>query len=128
MTKSLVTALIIIVVALGIAMLVSYGAGDKGKYSAEALDNFARCLAAKNVTMYGAYSCPHCQNQKAMFGSSFKFVPYVECSEEAEKCVVAKIEGVPTWTFSDGKKLVGEQPLEMLAAASGCPLPEPNVK
>ncbi|PIP29720.1 hypothetical protein COU12_02675 [Candidatus Jorgensenbacteria bacterium CG10_big_fil_rev_8_21_14_0_10_54_38] len=119
MTKSVVIIIIILVVAIGIAALL----GTSGARSGTALDPFAQCLAAKNVTMYGAYSCSHCQNQKAMFGSSFKYVPYVECTQETEKCLTAKVEGVPTWMLPDGRQLVGEQPLERLAQVSGCTLP-----
>ena len=33
-------------------------------------DSFAKCLAGENVTMYGAYWCPHCKEQKSLFGKS----------------------------------------------------------
>ena len=32
--------------------------------------------------MYGAYWCPHCQAQKKVFGESFQYVPYVECTQQ----------------------------------------------
>ncbi len=32
---------------------------------------FARCLTDRQVKMYGAYWCPHCAEQKEMFGESF---------------------------------------------------------
>jgi len=89
---------------------------------ASPLDSFAQCLAAKNIAMYGAYWCPHCQNEKKAFGSSFKFVPYVECTQEPQKCLAAGIQGYPTWVFPDGRRLVGEQGLEKLSQSSGCPL------
>jgi hypothetical protein len=37
-------------------------------------DSFAKCVAAKQARMYGAYWCPHCAEQKEMFESSF-YVP-----------------------------------------------------
>ena len=92
-------------------------------------DDFAQCLASKNITMYGAAWCSHCQNEKAAFGSSFKFIPYVECPDEPQKCLEKGVTGYPTWIFPDGpsaqagKKLVGEQGLEKLSQESGCPLP-----
>lgn len=88
------------------------------------LDLFAQCLAEKKITMYGAYWCSHCQAEKARFGNSFKYVPYVECTEETNKCVEAGIEGYPTWILQDGTKLVGEQGLEKLSEVSGCVLPQ----
>ena len=87
---------------------------------------FAQCLADKKVTMYGAYWCQHCQNQKALFGDAFKLVPYVECTENTKLCTEKGIEGFPTWLVPDGKggetKLEGEQTFDDLAKASGCVL------
>ena len=62
-------------------------------------DAFAKCLAAKQAKMYGAYWCPHCADQKAMFESSFQYVPYVECGvsgsrEEAPLCKDAGIKAL----------------------------------
>ena len=34
------------------------------------LDGFAQCLKDKGAIFYGAFWCPHCQNQKKMFGRS----------------------------------------------------------
>jgi len=86
------------------------------------LDDFAKCLAEKNVTMYGAAWCPHCQNEKKNFGASFQYVPYVECPQETQKCIDLKIEGYPTWIMQDGKRLVGEQGIQKLSQESGCAL------
>mgnify|MGYP001572390960 CR=1 FL=1 len=88
--------------------------------SAEALDEFAQCLAQKGATMYGAYWCPHCQNEKRAFGDSFHFVTYVECSAESQKCLDAGVRKYPTWTFADGRKFEGEQGIEKLSQESGC--------
>jgi hypothetical protein len=92
------------------------------------VEPFAKCLAEKKATMYGAYWCTHCQSQKAMFGKAFQYVPYVECTEETKLCTDKKIEGFPTWLIPDGqggeKSLVGEQTFEALAAASGCAVPQ----
>src|SRR5919201_608406 len=43
------------------------------------LDAFAECLTSKQLKMYGAYWCPHCAEQKEMFGDSFQYAPYIEC-------------------------------------------------
>lgn len=83
----------------------------------------AQCLADKGVTMYGAEWCLHCQNQKSMFGKSFSVVPYVECPDDPNRCLAAGIHGYPTWVLANGERLEGEQSLESLASASGCPAP-----
>src|SRR6202049_1187518 len=43
------------------------------------LDAFAKCLTAKQAKMYGAFWCPHCEEQKEKFGPSFQYAPYIEC-------------------------------------------------
>jgi Zn ribbon nucleic-acid-binding protein len=92
------------------------------------LDNFAACLTEKGAKFYGAYWCPHCQVQKAMFGKSKDKIPYIECSTadgkgQTEECTNAGITGYPTWIFADMSSSTGEQALEVLAEKTGCVLP-----
>jgi len=89
-----------------------------GKY-----DTFAQCLASKNLTMYGSIYCTHCQAEKARFGDSFQYVPYVECTENPNLCTEKGVEVVPTWIDQNGVKYKGEQGLEKLSTISGCELP-----
>jgi len=97
-----------------------------GKPTPSNLDGFAQCLAAKNITMYGAYWCSHCQAQKAIFGEAFRFVNYVECTAEAKKCLDNGVSGYPTWILGDGTRLEGERELAELSRVTGCLLPEEN--
>lgn len=85
-----------------------------------ALDQFAQCLAQKNVTMYGAYWCPHCQAQKKLFGDSFKYIRYVECTEETKACEEKGIKGYPTWIFEDGSRIEGEVTFSQLSQKTSC--------
>ncbi|MBI2452415.1 hypothetical protein HYV50_05055 [Candidatus Pacearchaeota archaeon] len=92
-------------------------------------DEFAQCLKNNGVKMYGAYWCPHCNNQKAMFESSWKYINYVECSlpnnaGQTQVCNNAGIEAYPTWEFGNGKRMTGELSLEQLSQNSGCGLPQ----
>jgi len=89
-----------------------------GKY-----DTFAQCLASKKLTMYGASWCPHCKAQKALFGDSFKYASYVECTTNPNLCLQNGIQGYPTWIDANGQKYEGEQSLEKLSEISGCTLP-----
>lgn len=88
---------------------------EPGKY-----DALAQCLTEKDVVMYGADWCPHCQNQKKLFGSSFQYVTYLECPKEPKVCLEKNITGYPTWLTASGVKLEGEQSLEKLAEVAGC--------
>ncbi|MEK7114554.1 MAG: thioredoxin domain-containing protein [Patescibacteria group bacterium] len=120
MTKNIL--IISITVAAGLIALLIWGGAKNVEKINPAMDSFAQCLASKNITMYGAKWCSYCQKQKADFGASFKYVPYVECLENTKQCLDLGIQGYPTWIFPNGEKLVGYQGLEKLAEASGCKL------
>ena len=85
------------------------------------LDTFAQCLTKANVKMFGTSTCSHCLAQKKLFGESFKYVNYTDCIVAPTMC--ANVASIPTWLFSDGTTLVGEQSLAKLAAKSKCVLP-----
>ena len=91
-------------------------------------DSFAKCLTAKGVKMYGAYWCPHCQDQKASFGDSWKYVSYVECANDPDgqsmACNNAGISQYPTWDFGNGSRKTGELSLQEISAISGCEMNE----
>jgi hypothetical protein len=116
----IVAGLILLIVLIIVILDLIFSAK---KPKAGLYDDFAKCLADKKITMYGSVSCPWCQKEKSNFGESFKYVPYVECSIEPQKCLAMNIESIPTWVFPDGQRLVGYQSLEKLSQASGCPLP-----
>jgi hypothetical protein len=87
-------------------------------------DDFARCVASKDVTMYGAVWCAHCLNEKKAFGSAFQYIKYVECPDNIKLCTDKGVLGYPTWIDGAGKKYEGEQGLSGVAKISGCALPE----
>jgi len=93
------------------------------------LDNFAKCLEEKGAVFYGAFWCSHCKEQKAEFGKSAKYLPYVECSTadsngQLPVCTNQKIDGYPTWIFADGSRQSGKIPLADLASKTSCELPK----
>ncbi len=88
-------------------------------------DALAQCLAAKQVKMYGLYWCTHCADQKNLFGSSFKYVPYVECGvkgsrQEVPECIQSRVKNFPTWEFPGGERHEGVLPLKDISERSGC--------
>lgn len=97
-------------------------------YQNHKYDSFAKCLASKQAKMYGLYWCPHCADQKAMFGSSFQYVPYVECAIKGSKdiapeCKVAGVKLFPSWQFGTDPPREGVLSLDDLSAKAGCSLP-----
>jgi len=96
---------------------------ETANISDAAIESLAKCLADKQITMYGADWCVRCQEEKNAFGKAFKYVPYVECPDEPQACLEVDIESYPTWVFPNGRKLVGKQGILKLAEESNCPLP-----
>lgn len=90
-------------------------------------DTFATCIKDSGATYYGAFWCPNCKNQEAMFGKSARLLPRIECSTPDGKrqmpvCQEADIQGYPTWDFSNGTRVAGTQTLEKLSELTNCPL------
>jgi uncharacterized membrane protein len=81
-------------------------------------------LAQSGAKMYGAYWCPHCQQQKQIFGASASRLPYIECSPngqnspQASECRAAHIESYPTWVIN-GKRFEEVLTLKQLEDETG---------
>jgi hypothetical protein len=109
-----------------VLFVLAYAAG--WEHMNHRYDGFAKCLASKQVKMYGAYWCPHCAEQKEEFGGSFRYVNYVECAikdsrEMAPACRAAGVQHYPTWQFGTSPLVEGKFPLQELSDKTGCSLP-----
>ena len=73
----------------------------------------AEHLTETGAVFYGASWCPHCQEQKRLFGASASRLPYVECSPggrtapPSAACRRAGVQTYPTWVI-DGRAIVGQ--------------------
>lgn len=117
-----IVAFIILIAGISAAMIIFVKKTSDNSLPESVLEPFARCLASKNITMYGAEWCSHCKKEKALFGEAFRYVPYVECPLNEKLCLEKGIGGYPTWIDGKGNKYEGEQGLEKLSKISGCPL------
>ncbi len=113
----------------GVTLVLLAGAYYAGWYDKNhKYDKFAQCLGQRQAKMYGLYWCPHCLEQKEMFGESFHYVPYVECatkgtSEINAECKVAGVKLFPSWQFGMDPPKEGLLSLEALSDKTGCALP-----
>ena len=80
-------------------------------------------LQDSGARFYGAYWCPACQEQKALFTASVDRLPYVECTPEGRggtrsvDCLTRNIQDYPTWII-DGQRHTGVVSAERLARMS----------
>jgi hypothetical protein len=134
--KSVIGGVVVLLLAVGgVLFAVSGGStGNTNTKTEEPLDLaspvavFAQCVKDSGAIFYGAFWCPHCDNQKKMFGPADELIPYVECSSPDKKfqlpvCREAKVESYPTWQFTDGSRMTGELSFETLSEKTGCALP-----
>lgn len=126
-----------ILIVFGVIIVLSLGYWIYDKQQPGNLDSFAQCLSDKQAKFYGAFWCPHCQAQKALFGKSKDLLPYIECSTPDSKgqtqiCIDKEIKNYPTWSFpmasttssSTEEFFPGEKTLQELADKTGCVIDE----
>lgn len=124
MKKGSIIAIIVFLALIGAAVVLA-----KMPAKAGPLDAFAQCLGEKGAMFYGAFWCPHCRDQKALFERSSSQLPYTECStpdgkSQIQECVDTGINSYPTWIFADGSRVEKVMSLEDLANKTGCVLPQ----
>ena len=112
---------IIILGLVLVAVVVSVNAIIQSSNTPGELDSFATCLTENEVKMFGTDWCQFCQQQKKMFGKSFKQVDYINCDTESEECYANGIRSYPTWKV-DGESYSGVQQLNRLSDLTGCAL------
>jgi len=77
-------------------------------------------LNENNIVMYSAYWCPHCHDQKQLFGKeAVQELKVVECAKdgkdiEYELCQTKGISGFPSWEIN-GEIISGTRDLNELA-------------
>ncbi len=121
----------IVIGVLILAIIVLAGMGVFKSEDKKALNDdivaFADCLKDEGAKFYGAFWCPHCQDQHRMFGrKGSEALPYIECSTpdskgQTEVCTEAGIESYPTWEFADGSRVGGVQSVQDLSEKTSCP-------
>ena len=130
--RGLITALVVAVIGLGWAASVGQPAVETGRgvpppvrsESTPGTIALAEQLTAKGARMYTAYWCPHCHEQKELFGrQATEKLTVIECAPDGrnsqkELCEAKKIEGYPTWEIN-GTLDSGVKPLLKLAELIG---------
>ncbi len=117
---------LVVVLFAGLIFMRNYSDSSSSN-AVTPFDGFAQCLTDAGAKFYGAYWCPHCQDQKKLLGNSKK-LPYIECSTpngqaQTQVCIDASITSYPTWVYADGSIGDGLQTLEQLSEKTSCAIP-----
>ena len=114
------TGVLIVVLHMHYSGLFDPGAGPEDRQ----LKALAVHLETTGARFYGAFWCPRCQEQKAVFEASAARLPYVECTPSgrtglrALACVNNTIERFPTWVIGE-RRIEGVLEPKVLASLSG---------
>ncbi len=119
---SVVLAVFIVVVLVFGFNLTGYITGFFVADSGYDLEGFAKCLTDKGAVLYTSTGCPHCQDQKELFGEALQHVENVDCVTDPNVCSENGIRVVPTWIINN-ERYEGVRTLEELGELTGC---EPN--
>jgi len=93
------------------------------KSSKQKID-FARFLNENKIIMYSAYWCPHCHDQKQLFGKkAAEELTIIECAKDGinnqyELCAQKGIDGFPSWEINNNI-YSGTRDLQELANMAG---------
>jgi hypothetical protein len=127
--STLITIVIAALIVIATVVFVAYTSIKNSDPNRGAeLIPFAQCVAKSGAMFYGAYWCPHCREQKVLFGKAGSFLPYTECSTpdgrgQTQACIDQNIKLYPTWKFANGDTVEGKLSLDDLAQRTSCPLP-----
>jgi len=120
-TGSTLSAVVVVALMhLHFAGVFDPAAGPEDPY----LRGLSEHLDASGAKFYGAFWCPHCQQQKQVFGASAERLPYVECSPNGQRgarataCLGADIRNYPTWIIG-GQRFERTMTPKQLARHSG---------
>ena len=115
----LIVGVLVIVGAAGLYSFQSKLAAQNQTFAGRLVQHFR----STNTKMYGAFWCPHCRDQKVLFGDAAKQIPYVECDPRGENpqpklCQDKQIKSFPTWEFNN-QLYEGQKTLDQLADLTG---------
>ncbi len=108
------------IVLIGTLGIFSFQTGQvRATQSLVFKQDLAKHLTGSGAKMYGAFWCPHCKEQKQLFGSAASLIPYVECATDKANqfaasalCQSKNIQSYPTWEINNqlypGVKQLGE--------------------
>ena len=130
--RGILVALVVGLIGLGWAAVVDRPAALNAKGApipVTSISNpstvaLAEQLTAAGAVMYSAYWCPHCHEQKELFGKEATAkLKVIECApdgqnSQAELCKTKNIDGYPTWEIN-GQIDSGVKPLQKLADLVG---------
>jgi uncharacterized membrane protein len=129
--RGVLLAMTVLIIGLGWSVSVIRPASSLAKGVAPAVERssspdaiaLAQHLTDQGAMLFTAYWCPHCHEQKELFGrEASQRLKVIECAPDGQNsqvalCASKKIESFPTWEIKS-KLISGVKPLNKLASLS----------
>lgn len=128
MERSVLRGILLLIAGILFVIAGMWYLHKQGAPKREAYGTLATCLQDSDTTYYGAFWCPQCAKQAALFGDAARKLPYVECStpdrsDQTEVCKEAQVTNYPTWQFVSGMRCTGVVDERVLAHLASCDAP-----
>jgi len=120
-SKFINASMIILIIIMSFFAIIKINSSEeKEKLSQEGIQNLINELNDKNITLYGMSWCPHCKDQKSLFGENIDELDYIDCDISPDD-ICKELSVVPVWITPDEKIFVGQMSLsEIERISSGC--------
>lgn len=100
-----------------IAFFTAYNL-TKGEDKIIVEEELAKCIGDNSI-YYMQTGCPACEQQKELFGNSYKHLTTINCKTNPTACTTNAITSTPTWSIK-GEKTIGVKTIEELKEMTGC--------
>lgn len=110
--------IVFFVIILLFAGFLAYGFYNKNN-SSVLVEQVAQCLSETDAILYGTLTCPHCIDQKNMFGEYVSKIEFVNCEQNLQECLEKGVNAYPTWIIN-GRSYVGTRDLKTLYNLAEC--------
>ena len=112
--KSNLITITIIIAVIVLSVIILTNPGNKS----EVPESTAKCIG-ENSALFVQLGCPHCEDQKEIFGNNVQYINVTDCFYNKETCIYENITAIPTWKIND-KYYIGVQSIEKLKELTGC--------
>ncbi|PQO44692.1 peptidylprolyl isomerase [Blastopirellula marina] len=87
----------------------------------------AKAITDSGAKFYGAVWCPHCTEQKELFGDGGEYLPFIEVTNPDRTLndlgTSLSITKLPTWVFANGTRVEGTLTISQLVQYTGVAVP-----
>ncbi len=107
--RSIVTLIIVLAVIILAALVLTRSHPDTS-------EEIVKCIG-ENSLLYTQKGCHACEYQEKLFGENYKYLNFIDCWIDQEKCL--GIKGTPTWIINN-QEYLGARSIEQLKELTGC--------